>query len=356
MSKFVKISPLLIGVLALAGFLIYINWPAAEQTQGQNRRGGETPVVVAETVMQAFPLVVEALGTTVANESVTITAQEADVVTSISFEDGDKVDKGQLLLELNNEEELARLKELSVNISEAQRQLKRIKGLAKESAASEQLLDEQRARVDALESQQDVIEAQLRQLQIFAPFSGSLGIRQVSIGSLVRPGDVITTLDDLSLMKVDFSVSESHLSSLALGQSVFAKSVAYPEQTFTGEISSIDSRIDPVTRSVQVRARIPNDNNLLRPGMLLQINLQTRVLDTLVIPESALIPEGSSQSVYVVDADNKALKTQVTVGQRKPGYVEITSGLKQGELVVVEGTIKLRHNASVKIMSKEGAA
>ena len=350
MTKFVKVSPLLIGVLALAGFLIYLNLPQEEVAQA-GRGGSQTPVVVAPVAMEEFPLIIEALGTAVANESVTITAQEADVVKSIYFEDGETVEKGKLLLELNNEEELARLNELDVNIAEAKRQLNRIKGLAKESAASEQLLDEQKARVDALESQQDVIKAQLKELQIFAPFSGTLGIREVSIGSLVRPGETITTLDDLSRVKVDFSVSESHLASLAVGQSVFAKSVAYPGQEFEGKITSIDSRIDPITRSVQIRAQIPNQENLLRPGLLLQINLQKRVLDTLVIPEAALIPEGNSQSVYVIDNESKAIKTKVTVGQRRPGLVEIIDGLEAGQQVVVEGTLKMRPNASVKILN-----
>jgi membrane fusion protein (multidrug efflux system) len=350
MTKFVKVSPLLIGVLALAGFLIYLNLPQEEVAQA-GRGGAQTPVVVAPVAMEEFPLIIEALGTAVANESVTITAQEADVVKSIYFEDGETVEKGKLLLELNNEEELARSNELNVNIAEAKRQLNRIKGLAKESAASEQLLDEQKARVDALESQQDVIKAQLKELQIFAPFSGTLGIREVSIGSLVRPGETITTLDDLSRVKVDFSVSESHLASLAVGQSVFAKSVAYPGQEFEGKITSIDSRIDPITRSVQIRAQIPNQENLLRPGLLLQINLQKRVLDTLVIPEAALIPEGNSQSVYVIDNENKAIKTKVTVGQRRPGLVEIIDGLEAGQQVVVEGTLKMRPNASVKILN-----
>jgi len=354
MTKFVKFSPLLLGVIALAAFVVYLYIPAPEEQQSQ-RGGGVTPVVVATVTKQAFAVVVEALGTAVANESVTITAQQADVVKNIYFEDGDIVKKGQLLLELNNDEEIARLNELTINTDEANRQLNRIKGLAKQSAASEQLLDEQKARVDALNSQKDVFDAQLKELQIFAPFSGVLGNRMVSIGSLVRPGDVITTLDDLQTVKIDFSISESHLASLANGQTVFATSVAYPGKTFEGKITSIDSRIDPVTRSVQVRARIPNTEGLLRPGMLLQINLQKRVLDTLIVPESALIPEGNTQSVFVVNDDNKAIKTIVTVGERKPGYAEIKTGLEVGQRVIVEGTLRVRSNSSVNVLNDEGA-
>jgi membrane fusion protein (multidrug efflux system) len=284
MTKFVKFSPLLIGVTALVGFVIYLNLPAQNIAVPQ-RGNGETAVVSAKVETQAFPIIVEALGTAVANESVNLTAQQAETVKSVLFEDGDIVSKGQLLIELSDREEKARVNELAINIAEAKRQLSRIKGLAKQSAASEQLLDEQRARVDALEAQKDVVDAQLSELQVRAPFAGRLGIRQVSIGSLVRPGDVISTLDDLSILKVDFSISELHFASVANGQSIVATSIAYPGESFTGLITSIDSRIDPVTRAIQVRAQIPNGDLKLRPGMLLQINVEKRVIDALVIPE-----------------------------------------------------------------------
>ncbi|WP_412970971.1 efflux RND transporter periplasmic adaptor subunit [Glaciecola sp. MF2-115] len=355
MSKFVKFSPLLIGVVALVGFVVYLNLPAAEQG-GAQRGGGATPVLTTKAQTQAFPIVVEALGTAVANESVNLTAQQAEIVKAVLFEDGDLVKKGQLLIELSNREEKARVNELSINIAEAKRQLNRIKGLAKQSAASEQLLDEQRARVDALEAQKDVADAQLAELEVRAPFAGRLGLRQVSIGSLVRPGDVISTLDDLSVVKVDFSISELHLASVALGQSVEATSIAYPGERFKGQITSIDSRIDPVTRAIQIRAQIPNENLKLRPGMLLQINVEKRVIDALVIPEGALIPEGESQFVFVVDGDNKARKTKVQIGQRKPGWIQILDGLEAGQEVIVEGTLKVRDGATVTATALNAAA
>jgi membrane fusion protein (multidrug efflux system) len=349
MTKFVKVSPLLLGAIALIGFVVYLNLPASED-QGQQRRGGATSVVVAAAETQAFPIIVEALGTAVANESVNLTAQQAEIVKSVMFEDGDIVQKGQLLVQLSDREERARVNELAINIAEANRQLTRIKGLAKQSAASEQLLDEQKARVDALNAQKDVADAQLAELEVRSPFSGRLGIRQVSIGTLVRPGDVISTLDDLSLVKVDFSISELHLASVANGQNIEAKSIAYPGESFNGKITSIDSRIDPITRSIQVRAQIPNPDLKLRPGMLLQINVEKRVIDALVIPEQALLPEGESQFVYIIDSESKARKTKVMVGQRKPGWVQVLDGLEAGQDVIVEGTLKVRDGGEVNIV------
>lgn len=355
MSKIVKFSPLLIGVLVLAAFIIYLNLPQEEAQSGQFG-GAATPVVLHVASQQSFPIIVEALGTAVANESVSISPQQAQTVTKVLFEDGALVEKGQLLVELNSRAEQARLNELDINLTEARRQLERIKGLAKQSAASEQLLDEQSARVESLLAQREVAKANLQEFMVKAPFSGRLGLRQVSVGSLVRPGDTISTLDDLSIMKVDFSISEVHLSSVVDGQRVFANSVAYPGEQFSGQITNIDSRIDPRTRSIQVRAQIPNPDLKLRPGMLLQINLEKRVLDALVVPESAIVPEGDLQFVFVVNGDNKAEKTTVTVGQRKPGWVQITGGLQAGQKVISQGTLRVRDGSAVSVLEVAGDA
>jgi membrane fusion protein (multidrug efflux system) len=347
MASNLRFSPLLIGVLVLVGFLAYINWPQTEAEQ--QRRGGATPVVTETVSMQPFAVVIEALGTAQANESVEITAQQAEIVTAVLFDDGDQVEQGKRLVELNSRAEQARVNELDINLAEAQRQLLRIEGLAKERAASQQLLDEQQARVDALVAQLDVAKAELNELQVVAPFSGKLGIRAVSVGSLVRPGDVITTLDDISRVKVDFNISEAHLARVARGQTVSATSVAYPGQIFTGKVSNIDARLDPVTRSIKVRAIIDNAKGTLRPGMLLHITVQRQMLETLVVPEKALIPNQDKQFVFVVK-DGTAESREVVVGERRPGVVQIISGLSAGEQIVTEGTLRLRDGASVNVL------
>ena len=354
MSRIFKFSPILIGVIALIGILIFINIPETEK-QSQ-RRSSETPVSVYAASQQAFPIVVEALGTAVANESVNVTAQRQQTVTKVMFEDGDLVKSQQPLIELNARAEKARLNELNINITEAKRQLERIKGLAKQSAASEQLLDEQQSRVETLMAQREVANANLQELMVRAPFAGRLGVRQVSVGSLVRPGDTITTLDDLSLMKVDFSIAENHLSSVQDGQKITATSIAYPGEAFSGQITNIESRINPETRSIRVRAQIPNADLKLRPGMLLQINLEKRVLDALVVPESAIVPQGDTQFVFVVNGDNKAIKTNVDIGERKPGWVQVTSGLSSGEKVITRGTLRVRDGSNVRVLDIEGEA
>lgn len=344
MSKGLKFSPLLFAVILCLGLVVYLYMPKEESQQANQL--GATFVKVHKVNQEDFEVVVEALGTGKANESVFITTQTSDIVQKIHFDDGDLVKQGQLLLELNDIEEKARLAELNVNLQEALKQLKRIKNLAKNNVASEQLLDEQLAKVNVLNAQMDVAKTQLDELLVKAPFDGILGVRQISVGALVTPGDVVTTLDDLSFIKVDFDIAESHLASVALGQKIRATSVAYPGKIFEGQITSIASRVDPSTRSVQIRANIKNEDLKLRPGMLLQILLQKQVLQTLVVPEVVLVPVEDKQFVFLVKGDTVAL-VEVQVGRRKPGKVQIISGLEAGDLVVTEGTLKLRDGSKV---------
>lgn len=348
MSSRSVFSPLVFGLVLLGGFVVYLNWPQDDTPQKGARAA--TPVTAAKVEQQLFPITIEALGTAKANESMTLTAQETETVTKVLFDDGDKVTKGQLLVQLNNISEIARVNELDVNLNEARRQLQRIKNLAKTSAASEQLLDEQEATVKALEAQMAVANAQLNDLRISAPFSGRLGIRQISVGALVRPADVITTLDDTSQIKVDFTVAERHLATLAIGQQITATSNAYPGTKFIGKITAIDSRVDPVSRSILVRAVVPNTQEQLRPGMLLRIVLEKEVLQTLVIPEIALVPQEDKQFVFVIE-DNKALKREVVIGERRPGIVQVISGLQQGETIVTEGTLRIKDQSPVSVLN-----
>ena len=349
MSSRFSLSPLLIGVVLLAGVVVYLNIPEEQSANLSGPRA--TPVNTAFVSSQAFPITIESLGTAIANESVNITAQVTDTVKVINFEDGDEAKKGEVLVQLNDTEERARVEELRANIEEAKRQFTRIADLRQSNATSEQLLDEQQARVKALEAQLDIALAQLDDLQIRAPFSGLLGNREISIGSLVQPGDTITSLDDISVIKVDFNIAENHLASVAKGQTLTASSVAYSGETFKGNISNIDTRLDPISRSIRVRATIDNQDKRLRPGMLLTVVVEKRVLNTLVLPEKALVPVQDKQFVYVIK-DNVAHQTEVEIGERRPGLVQIVSGLSEGDEIITEGTLRVRDQSPVNVLNR----
>jgi membrane fusion protein (multidrug efflux system) len=350
MSKGLKVSPLLIAVVLCLGLVVYLYLP--KDVSQQVRQANATLVKVHRTAEEEFEVIVEALGTGRANESVLITTQTSDIVYKINFDDGDRVKAGQILLTLIDLEEKARLAALDVDLQEANRQLNRVTNLAKNNVASEQLLDEQQAEVNALIAEMNVLKTQMRALEVRAPFDGLLGLRQVSVGALVRPGDAITTLDDLSIIKVDFNIAEVHLPSVAINQKIRATSIAYPDETFEGKIVSIGSRVDPATRAIQIRANINNQDFKLRPGMLLQINLQKKLLTTLVLPEASLVPVEDNHFVFVVN-DGVATRKQVQIGLRKPGIVQIVSGLEKGELVVIEGALKLRNGSKVKVLNAD---
>jgi membrane fusion protein (multidrug efflux system) len=300
--------------------------------------------------IQTFAVTLQALGTAKANESVMITPQESAVITSLNFSDGQQVKAGTILAQLNSNEQKARLNELNINLAEAERQLKRIQNLALSNSTSTQLLDEQQARVKAFIAQREVAQENLNKTFITAPFSGKLGLRQVSLGAYVKPGDVLTTLDDIATIKVDFAISERHLPSVNEGQTVFAESVAYPGIQFEGTITNVDSRIDPATRSFSIRTEIDNTAEQLRPGMLLTITLQKRVLNTLVIDEKALVPDHEDQFVFRV-VDGKAVKTKVIIGERRPGKVQILDGVVIDDEVVVQGTLRIRDGSELRVLN-----
>jgi membrane fusion protein (multidrug efflux system) len=188
--------------------------------------------------------------------------------------------------------------------------------------------------------------ARLEDTVIRAPFSGRVGLRRVSVGTLISPGDVITTLDDTSVIKLDFSVPENFLASLREGLTIRATAPAFPGRSFAGSVGSIDSRVDMTTRSVTVRALLANEDGALKPGMFLNVTLANDEREALVIPEEALTPEAERQYVFVV-TEGKVSRREVRIGVRRPGSVEVLAGLRAGERVIVEGTQKVRDGASV---------
>ena len=313
-----------------------------------------TPVFVTETKLATIEDRIEALGTLRANESVELTASVTETVTAINFDDGDRVTAGQVLVEMTDDEEHAQLKEARVTVDEARRQYQRIKSLRKQQSASESELDQQRREWEASRARLAAIESRLADRLIRAPFAGVVGLRNISIGALVEPGDLITTLDDDSLMKLDFSVPAIFLGSLAPGMPVSAATRAWQGRDFQGSVKSIDSRVDPVTRTVVVRALLPNTDHALRPGMLMQVELLSREREAIVIPEESLVAQGQKQFVFVVDrADSIAQRREVRIGTRRPGEVEIVDGLDVGELIITDGTLKVRPGNKVSIRAMD---
>ena len=345
----------LLGIVAAAA----VTWLAvAALNRGAADSAGrpqadQIPAVVAQIAREVdFPYELEALGTARANESIDVTSKVSEVITAIHFAEGQQVAAGDVLVEVQNTEALAELAEARAALVESRSQFDRSKELFNTRAVSESELERLAAQLDADNARVQAAEARLADTVIRAPFAGRVGLRRVSPGSLVSSDTIVTTLDDTSAIKLDFSVPERFLAPLQVGLDITADSIAYPGKTFTGEVISIDTRIDPVTRSVRVRALIPNNEDLLKPGMFLNVQV-IRSRDTaLVVPEQCLVPEQDHKFVFVI-TDNIVHKRVVTTGRRRLGEVEILSGLEAGDLVVVEGTQKVTDGKRVAVRTAE---
>ena len=341
-----KISFPLTAWLAIACLLLH---PLLSAAQGQSTPG----VVVAQAEVKSFPLAAEALGNARANESVDIRPKITATLTEILFEEGQEVKAGDVLVKLDNLEQVADLAAAQAALVDTEASFRRSSELFKTNVVSKSQLLQDKAKKIADEAMVSVMQKRLADTIVRAPFAGRLGLRRVSLGSLLGPGTVITTLDDTHIIKVDFDLPEIYLSRLEPGLKVLAHSAAYPEQEFSGAVSSVDTRVDPVSRSVRVRSVMQNTAGYLRPGMFMTVTLLNASIEALVIPERALIPERSVQYVYVVGDNQIVEKRTVQIGRRRPGEVEILEGLSAGESVIVDGTQKARDGQPVSILVRD---
>jgi membrane fusion protein (multidrug efflux system) len=290
---------------------------------------------------------IEALGTASARESLAITAKVSETVGKLHFESGDAVKAGQVLVTLSARAQSAELNEAAAQYRVAESLMERQQSLADRQLVAASQLDAQRAVRDAAKARLDQMRAQVGDRVISAPFDGVLGLRMVSEGSLVTPGTVITTLDDVSTIRLDFSVPERQLATLGVGQPVVATSDAFPGEQFEGTIASVGSRVDPATRALSARADIANPSRKLRAGMLLRVRLQQPARTVLQVPELSLQQVGQQAFVFRVGGEDKVDQVPVKIGSRRPGWVEILEGVKSGDRVVVEGIVKLKPGAKV---------
>lgn len=307
-------------------------------------------VIVAPVTRIEFPLTVEALGTARANESVEVRPKITETVTAIRFEEGQYVKAGEVLIELEDAEARAAVAAAKAALVDSESKYKRNQELARSDMVSESQVETSAAQRDADRAALDAAQARLRDTVVRAPFAGRVGLRRISLGSLVGPSTVITTLDDTDTIKLDFDVPETAIAHIARGLPVVARSAAWPDATFEGTVASIDTRVDPVSRTLTIRALLANPEHLLRPGMFLTVELLRRDVTALVVPEQSIVPEQSRQFVLVVDGEGMVDKREVRIGRRRPGQVEVLDGVAEGDVVVVEGTQKARPGTRVDVI------
>ena len=319
-----------------------------------------TPVFVAPVKQVKFVDRIEALGTLQANENVNLVSNVTERVTAIYFEDNQRVNKGDILVEMETSEEEAELIEEQFRRDEAQRQVNRLRPLVERGAASTSALDQQERELNASTARINAIQSRINERRIIAPFDGVLGIRNISVGALALPGQgqngtLITTIDDDSVMKLDFSIPEVFISSLKPGITIEARATAYPEKVFSGTVSSVNSRVNVNTRSVMARAILANDEGLLKAGMLMRIKLNKNPRQSLVIPEEAVVTVGEENAVMLIQSGEQTTvqRQVIEIGERHRGEVEVLSGLTEGQQVVTHGILRIRPGQAVSIEAIE---
>ncbi len=353
--RFLIRHPLVILFIAGAIGLTYVVYDKAQQpVQGSGFPGGPgpnaaIPVAVEVVTRQIMADQVETVGTTFANESVNLTPKVSETVSKVHFQDGAFVEAGDVLVELTNAAEASRLAEAKAAADDAARQYERMRSLAENRMVPSTDADQAATNLATMEARLEGVLVAMDDRLVRAPFSGILGFRAVSEGSLVSPTTVITTLDDISIIKLDFTVPEIYLADVRTGQPVKARSIVYRNREFEGTIQVVGSRVDPVTRSVTVRAHIDNLDNTLRPGMLLTVSLALNEHEATVIPEQAVISSQGRHYAYVVDDENRARRVEVSLGRRRPGLVEILEGLNPGQVVITQGVAQVRPGQPVRV-------
>jgi membrane fusion protein, multidrug efflux system len=291
-----------------------------------------------------------AVGTLRPNEAVTLVSEIAGRVERIGFREGQAVSAGDVLIELDASILRAELAKARSDLTLARANHERAAALTTRGMTTQRALDEARAALQAAEAGLALAQARLQKATLKAPLAGVVGLRAVSVGAYVTPGERIVELADVDPVKVDFRVQELALSELRRGQPIRVTVDALPGRTFEGEIDAIDPLVDVAGRAIRLRARIPNPRRELSPGLFARVQIVVeRRENALLVPESAVFAEGSKRFVYRV-VDGRARLTGVQLGQRRPGQVEIRKGLAPDDMIVTAGHEQIRDGARVDVV------
>ena len=329
--------------------------PAGAQAAagGKGGGGGAAPnavtVEATPVVFTAMPQTITAVGSVRSDESVTLRPEVTGRIAEIRFREGQQVQKGALLVKLDDSVAKADAEQARANLWLAKAKSDRAAELQQKGFVSAQAKDEAEGSLRVAQATVQSAEARLAKMEIRAPFSGVIGLRQVSVGDYVKDGQDMVNLEAIEALKVDFKVPETFLRQVQVGQSMQLTLDAIPGRTYEGKVLAINPLVDAAGRSVVIRAQIRNTNATLRPGMFARVRLITDAkADTLVVPEQALVPQGEDQFVFKV-VDDRAQRTRVEIGQRRDGKVEILRGVAAKDMVVTAGQLKIRDGTVVKL-------
>lgn len=351
------------GLVALGGYAYYANYVTPAQPRPAPGASGGKPggapaggppggfaigVETVKVVAVPFRDDVSAVGSLKSNESVVLRPEIAGRIAAIHFREGTPVGKGALLVALDASTQNAELRQAEASLALARANYRRTEDLYEKKFVSERAKDEAAVNLQVLQAALTLAQARQQKTRIRAPFAGIVGIRNVSVGDYVKEGQELINIEDVSTLKVDFRLPESFFSRLQKGQAIEVATDAVPGQSFKGTVDAIDPLLDASGRAVSLRARLPNPELKLRPGMFARVRLAfAGERRGLAVPEEALVPSGNENFVFKA-VEGKAQRVSVTLGQRRGAMVEIVEGLQEGDEVVTAGQLKLRDGVPVK--------
>ncbi len=340
---------LIIGVLIIIiGYRA--EWFSQEGTvENRTEKGDEVlPVSVFVVSPGGLTDLIVASGTVLANEEVQLSAEEAGRITSINFVEGSTVKKGAVLVAINDSELVAQLNKVKYNQKLAEEREQRSRTLLQKEAVSQEEYDRMLTDLNTVKAEASLIMAQLEKTKIIAPFTGTIGLRQVSEGAFVTPGQRIATLTQLQPVKIEFSVPERFAQSVTKNSKI-KFTMEGDTNKYTAEVYAVEPSIDPSTRSVSVRALHPNKNHELRPGSFARIEFKLNHMENaLQVPAQAVIPELGGYKVFKI-SNGMAVQAEISVGIRTSEMVQVTQGLNPGDTVITTGILQLRNGMRVSI-------
>lgn len=338
-----------------AGAHYFMGDSSGDQTSASVKRA-PVEVVRAETARVAIRA--NALGTLEADQSIMLAPEIAGVVETIRFASGAQVKQGDVLLTLRSGNERAELQKAEADVALTAMNYERSKKLRERGSGSQQADDIALNAHRLSQAALALARANMDKTIIKAPFSGTIGLSEVSLGQYMQAGSPIASLVDTYNVRIDFRISEIYLSDIRVGQTVKVLFDALPAQEFQGTISAIDPVVDESGRAIRVRAVIENPDGVLRPGLFGRVSIVTgERAQAVVVPEGAIVPLASgASSLYVVSDKGIAMRRTVVPGERMSGRVEIREGVKAGEQVVVAGQLRLHEGAPVKVVNAAPAS
>ena len=312
--------------------------------------------VIAQAVAESVPVAVQLVGSLQARDTLDLVSEINAPVSEVLFTDGDEVNAGQALVQLDDSKLSAQYKEAEARFSLAETNFKRNRELLKNQTISQQEFDQSQAEFSVAEATLALLASDLEDAVIQAPFAGVVSEKMVSPGEYLTVGRPVTRLVRLDPLEVAFQVPERYAGMLATGQSINLRTVAFPDREITGTVFFVDTVLDQSTRTVLAKAEIANPDHRLKPGMFGTLNLILAVReDAVVVPESAIRYSGDQATVVVMNSEDAAEFRPVTVGERLTGRGEISQGLEAGERVVVEGFQKMGPGTKILISPKSEA-